>query len=81
MDHTLTVGRVLLYKVLHEVEEVVPKVAEVEEEVEEVEEEEVLMVGPPVVLEVEEVVEEVVPMVGVVAPPVCRLLALRMMVL
>ena len=39
MDHTLIDSRVLLYKVLHEVEEVFSKVAEVEEEVEEVVEE------------------------------------------
>ena len=35
MDHTSTDGRVLLYKVLHWVEEVVLKVEEVVEEVEE----------------------------------------------
>ena len=55
MDHTSTNSRVLLYKVLHEVEEVVLKVVEEVEEVEEVGQ----MVAPPVALQVGEVVEEV----------------------
>ena len=71
MDHTLIDSTVLLYKVLREVEEVVPMVGEEVEEVEEVEEE----VAPMVGAEVEEVVEEVVRKVGlmVARPEFCLL--------
>ena len=57
-------SKVLLYTVLHEVEEVVPMVGEEVEGVEEVGRK----VARQVVLKVEEVVEEVVRKVGVVAP-------------
>jgi len=73
LDHTLIDSTVLLYKVLLEVEAVVPMVGEEVEEVEEVEEE----VAPMVGAEVEEVVEEVVRKVVL---PDFRLLDLHVMV-